>query len=60
MKQKEAYSKFIKEEAKALGFLSCGIAKAGFLEEEAPRLEQWLREGRQGEMRYMDIILTNA
>ncbi|MGB1444512.1 MAG: tRNA epoxyqueuosine(34) reductase QueG [Flavobacteriaceae bacterium] len=54
MKQKEAYSKFIKEEAKALGFLSCGIAKAGFLEEEAPRLEQWLREGRQGEMRYME------
>ena len=31
MKQQEAYSTFIKEEAKALGFLSCGIAKAGFL-----------------------------
>jgi len=54
MKQQEAYSTFIKEEAKALGFLSCGIAKAGFLEEEAPRLEQWLRQGRHGEMHYME------
>ena len=54
MKQQEAYSRFIKEEAKALGFLSCGIAKAGFLEEEAPRLEQWLRQGRHGEMHYME------
>ena len=40
---KEKYSKFIKEEAKKLGFLSCGISKAGFLEEEAPRLENWLK-----------------
>ena len=54
MKQQEVYSTFIKEEAKALGFLSCGIAKAGFLEEEAPRLEQWLRQGRHGEMHYME------
>ena len=54
MKQQEAYSTFIKEEAKALGFLSCGIAKAGFLEEEAPRLEQWLHQGRHGEMHYME------
>ena len=54
MKQQEIYSTFIKEEAKALGFLSCGIAKAGFLEEEAPRLEQWLRQGRHGEMHYME------
>ena len=54
MKHQEAYSTFIKEEAKALGFLSCGIAKAGFLEEEAPRLEQWLRQGRHGEMHYME------
>ena len=54
MKQQEVYSTFIKEEAKALGFLSCGIAKAGFLEEEAPRLEQWLRQRRHGEMHYME------
>ena len=33
-------TKLIKAEAKRLGFLSCGISKAGFLEEEAPRLEK--------------------
>ena len=41
---KETYSKFIKSEAKRLGFLSCGISKAGFLEDEAPRLENWLKK----------------
>ncbi|MDA0972147.1 MAG: tRNA epoxyqueuosine(34) reductase QueG [Bacteroidetes bacterium] len=45
---------FVKRVAKELGFISCGVAKAQFLEEEAPRLEQWLRESRQGEMRYME------
>ena len=44
----------IKSEAKRLGFLSCGISKAEFLEEEAPRLERWLNEGMQGEMQYME------
>lgn len=44
----------IKTEAKRLGFLSCGISKAGFLEEEAPRLEKWLNGNRHGEMRYME------
>ncbi len=34
--------------------MSCGISKAGFLEEEAPRLEQWLNENRHGEMHYME------
>lgn len=48
------YSAFIKSEAKRLGFLSCGISKAGFLEEEAPRLENWLQNNRQGEMSYME------
>src|SRR5690606_38447839 len=44
----------IKAEAQRLGFMSCGISKAGFLEEEAPRLEQWLRQGRHGNMQYME------
>ena len=44
----------IKEEAKRLGFLSCGISKAGFLEEEAPRLESWLNNNRHGQMSYME------
>ncbi len=44
----------IKTEAKRLGFLSCGISKAEFLEEEAPRLEKWLNSGMHGDMRYME------
>jgi len=32
----------------------CGIAKAGFLEEEAPRLEKWLANHMHGEMHYME------
>jgi len=49
-----SYSKIIKDEAKRLGFLFCGIAKAGFLEEEAPRLEAWLNKNMHGEMQYME------
>jgi epoxyqueuosine reductase len=44
---------FIKSEATRLGFLSCGISKAGFLEEEAPRLENWLKQNQHGKMDYM-------
>ncbi|PQJ75870.1 tRNA epoxyqueuosine(34) reductase QueG [Polaribacter gangjinensis] len=51
---KAKYSQFIKQEAKRLGFLACGIAKAEFLEAEAPRLENWLQKGFQGEMKYME------
>ncbi|MDY0781303.1 tRNA epoxyqueuosine(34) reductase QueG [Tenacibaculum sp. IB213877] len=54
MNQLQQYSQFIKTQAKRLGFSSCGIAKADFLEEEAPRLEQWLKNGFHGEMRYME------
>ena len=46
-------SELLKTEAHRLGFLACGIAKAEFLEAEAPRLEQWLRQGKNGEMGYM-------
>lgn len=48
------YSQFIKSEAQRLGFLSCGISKVEFLEEEAPRLEKWLSENRNGKMQYME------
>jgi len=44
----------IKTEAKRLGFLSCGISKAEFLEEEAPRLEKWLKNNMHGQMQYME------
>lgn len=48
------YTAFIKNTARELGFDYCGISRAGFLEEEAPRLEKWLNEGRHGEMKYME------
>ncbi|OBX25701.1 epoxyqueuosine reductase [Gelidibacter algens] len=54
MNNKQQYTQLIKTEAKRLGFLSCGISKAQFLEEEAPRLEKWLKNNMQGEMRYME------
>lgn len=44
---------FIKSEAKRLGFDFCGISKAEFLEEEAPRLENWLNNSMHGQMNYM-------
>ena len=34
--------------------MSCGISKAGFLEEEAPRLENWLNNNMNGQMSYME------
>lgn len=48
------YTQLIKAEAKRLGFLSCGVSKADFLEEEAPHLEQWLKKDFHGEMKYME------
>lgn len=54
MNAKEKYTRSIKEEAKRLGFISCGISKAGFLEDEAPRLENWLNKNMNGQMSYME------
>ncbi len=54
MNSKFEYTSFIKSEAKRLGFLSCGISKAGFLETEAPRLENWLKNNQHGKMSYME------
>lgn len=47
-------TQIIKAEANRLGFLSCGISKAEFLEEEAPRLEKWLNNNYHGQMKYME------
>jgi len=47
-------SLFIKSLAADLGFSFCGISKAERLEQEAPRLESWLKEGRHGKMEYME------
>ena len=54
MSNAEKNTALIKAEAQRLGFMSFGISRAGFLEEEAPRLEQWLNEGRHGRMQYME------
>ncbi|QAA81980.1 tRNA epoxyqueuosine(34) reductase QueG [Aequorivita sp. H23M31] len=54
MSNKSKYTDLIKAEAKRLGFLSCGISKAGFLEEEAPRLESYLKANMNGEMAYLE------
>lgn len=51
---KAAHTAIVKSEAKRLGFDYCGISEAGFLEEEAPRLEQWLKSNMHGEMSYMN------
>ena len=48
------HAQWIKDEALKLGFLSCGISKAGFLEEEALRLENWLNSNKHGKMGYME------
>jgi epoxyqueuosine reductase len=47
-------SHLIKQKATELGFDFCGISKADFLEEEAPRLEEWLKRGYQGTMKWME------
>jgi len=47
------HARSIKAKAEELGFLACGISRAEFLEDEAPRLEQWLRQGKHGNMDYM-------
>ncbi|MBC8153810.1 MAG: tRNA epoxyqueuosine(34) reductase QueG, partial [Bacteroidetes bacterium] len=43
----------IKARAAELGFDFCGVAKAEFLDDEAPRLEAWLKKGMNGQMSYM-------
>ncbi len=54
IRNKAKYSQQIKTEAKHLGFLSCGFSQAEFLEQEAPRLEKWLKNQMHGEMHYME------
>lgn len=51
--QTQRNTHLIKEEAARLGFSFCGISKAAFLEQEAPRLENWLNQNMHGQMGYM-------
>lgn len=48
------HSRLIKEKAHRLGFSYCGIAKAMPLDDDARRLEKWLKMGWQGKMNYME------
>ena len=43
----------IKAKAIELGFDFCGVSRAEFLEEEAPRLETWLNRNHHGQMAWM-------
>jgi len=49
-----SHSQFIKSVSTQLGFSYCGISKAEFLADEAPRLEEWLRRNYQGKMNYLE------
>lgn len=53
MQHSSKHTHLIKSEAKRLGFDYVGISKADFLEEEAPRLENWLNKNMHGQMTYM-------
>jgi len=50
----QQHTDLIKAEATRLGFMSCGIAKAVQLDDDARRLEQWLNNGYQAGMQYME------
>ncbi len=50
----ERHTHRLKARATELGFDFCGVARAEFLEEEAPRLDTWLQQGQHGTMRYME------
>lgn len=54
MTQKEINTKLIKAKAKELGFFHCGISKADYLEEEAVKLNTWLKNDFHGKMNYME------
>ncbi len=54
MNASEKYSQLIKAKSKKFGFQNCGISKAGFLEEDAKLLENWLNNNYHGEMAYME------
>ena len=54
MDLKNKQTLIIKSEAKKIGFDSCGIAKAVFLENQAKNYEEWLKNNRHGKMNYME------
>jgi epoxyqueuosine reductase len=51
---KDQHTILVKQAAAAHGFDYCGIAKAELLSDDARRLEQWLKQGMHGGMKYME------
>jgi epoxyqueuosine reductase len=47
-------TQFIKSLAANAGFDFCGIAAARALDDDARKLENWLQQGKQGQMHYME------
>ena len=47
-------TEIIKRKAGDLGFSSCGISKTRFLKEEEKKFEDWLNNGYQGSMNYLN------
>ncbi|QSE98489.1 tRNA epoxyqueuosine(34) reductase QueG [Fulvivirga lutea] len=50
----DKHTRIIKQKAHEMGFSFCGISKARYLEEEANKLENWLKRGYQGKMSYLE------
>lgn len=49
-----ARSEKVKQLALNLGLSHCAISESAFLEEEAARLEKWLKDGKHGQMKWME------
>lgn len=54
MSNAEKYTRLIKEKAEKFGFDGCGISRAAFLEEEALRLENYLKNNYNGTMSFLE------
>jgi epoxyqueuosine reductase len=54
MRSADKYTGIIKRTSAAYGFDYCGIGKAQPLDEDARRLERWLKAGMHGGMQYME------
>jgi epoxyqueuosine reductase len=50
----EQHTQLVKQFAALHGFDYCGIARAQRLDEDARRLETWLKQGMHGSMQYME------
>lgn len=48
------YTAIVKQTARQLGFSYCGIARAEQLDDDARRLEAWLKNSMHGNMQYME------